>query len=169
MSISASNTDDTCNNSCCCPLFMGLFPKLWDTITIEELKNELVSTILYDNNGCCSCTFKTIGISLFSNDFLDLFDKPKFSIQTKDSTCNFASCCSIWGFLTLIVIVVKPIVSIKSQSKYKNLCSLLRSQFLYRQRTLPSNATSLLPSLMSSTDTTSLGFKVIVARNATKH
>jgi hypothetical protein len=131
---------------------MNLFPLSSMTITDVE-----------------DCTFKTTGISPFSNDFSDLFDTPKFYIWTKDPTCNFTSCCLIWGFLTLIVIVVKPALSIKLQCKYGKLRSLLGSQFLYQQRTLPSNATSLLPSLMSSTDTTSLGFKVIVARNATKH
>jgi hypothetical protein len=34
-------------------------------------------------------TFSTIGISPFSNNFKDLFDKPKFSIQINVPTCNF--------------------------------------------------------------------------------
>jgi hypothetical protein len=63
------------------------------------------------------------------------------------------------------MIVVRPALSIKLQYKYRNLYSLLGSQFLYRERTLPSSTTSLLPSQMLSTDTTNLGLKAIVTRN----
>jgi hypothetical protein len=35
------------------PMFMELFPKLWDTVTIKEFRNELVFNIFYDKNRCC--------------------------------------------------------------------------------------------------------------------
>jgi hypothetical protein len=53
MFISAFDTNDTSNNSCYCPLFIRTFPKLRDIVTMEELRNKLISTILYDNNKCC--------------------------------------------------------------------------------------------------------------------